>query len=102
MPTAYTDCAATGDFTRIAPFFSDDALREQPAIRERIAQNMGTRTDRLAATVEDIVTFPDSRAGARFVLGGEYTYLTLVKQDGVWKLDVWDDRPSFPEATPAA
>ena len=102
MLTSYTDCAATGDFTRIAPFFSDDALREQPAIRDRIAQNVGTRTDRLSATVEDIVTFPDGRAGARVVVGGEYAYLTLVKRDGVWKLDVWDDRPSVPDATPAA
>lgn len=102
MLTAYVDCASTGDFTRIAPFFSDAALREQPSSRERLAHPEEGRSSRLTATVGAIEVFPDGRVGVRFVLGSEYAYLTLVNEDGRWKIDVWDDRTSVPDATPAA
>ncbi len=102
---AYADCSTTGDYTRIYAFYSDQAIRESESIQEMVesTHDFG-EAPRVIATVEDIMRFPDGRAGARTVIDGEAAYLTFVMQDGQWKIDAWDDSDSRypPEATPAS
>ncbi|MGC4189634.1 MAG: hypothetical protein QM589_00185 [Thermomicrobiales bacterium] len=106
MLTGFVDCSSTGVFAQSATYFSDQALREQAQfddsrIRDRIGNSQEEGVYPKAATVEDIVVFPDGRVGVRIVLESEAAYLTLVKQDGEWKIDVWDDREMPTNATPA-
>lgn len=88
---AYVDCTATGDYTRIYAFYSDQDLRENETASDLVERDWRVNERPVQASVEDIVLFPDGRAGARAVIDGEATYLTFVQEDGVWKIDVWDD-----------
>lgn len=103
MIQSFVDCQANGDYARIGTFYTDRFLQGSPEYAALIRDGYQSGGDGGArstfAVVEDIVEFPDGRVGLRMVLDGEYAYLTLVKQDGAWKIDVWDDR--IDPATPA-
>ena len=92
MLQSYIDCTSSGDYTRMYAFYSDQAIRENDSMRDLVERDWQVGERPVQASVEDIVLFPDGRAGARAVIDGEATYLTFVQEDGVWKIDVWDDR----------
>jgi hypothetical protein len=50
--------------------------------------------------LENVVIFPDGRAGAMVNANGELAYLTFVYEDGRWLIDFWDDQLSGPESVP--
>ncbi len=105
MLQAYTDCNATGDYTRIYAFYSDQAIRESESVQSLVeAEHDVGEGWHVTTTVEEIVRFPDGRASARAGIDGEAAYLTFVYEDGAWKIDVWDDSVGgrVPIATPAA
>ncbi|MGB3304860.1 MAG: hypothetical protein WBA63_01665 [Thermomicrobiales bacterium] len=92
MLQSYVDCTAAGDYTRIYAFYSGQALRENEAAIDLVERDWQVGERPVQASVEDIVRFGDGRAGARAVIDGEATHLTFVQEDGIWKIDVWDDR----------
>ncbi len=105
MLQVYTDCNATGDYTRIYAFYSDQSIRDSETIQDMVeAEHDGGEMPRTSTAVEDIRLFADGRAGARAVIDGEAAYLTFVYEDGSWKIDVWDDSNGgrVPFATPAS
>lgn len=100
---AYTDCNATGDYSRIYAFYSDQAVRESEPIQNLVeAEHTVGELPRITSAVEDIVGIPDGRAGARTVIDGQPAYLTFVYEGGRWVIDVWDDSGSglLPGGTP--
>ncbi len=104
MLQAHTDCYLTGDYTRIHAFYSDQAIRESEVIQNLVeVEHEVAASPRITTTVEEIVLFPDGRAGAWTVIDGQPAYLTFILEDGQWKIDVWDDSGSglLPGGTPA-
>lgn len=83
-------------------FYSDQAIRDNQTLRDLVEREWKVGRGPARASVEDIVLFDDGRAGARTVIDGEPAYLTFVKQNAEWKIDVWDDSGSAPQvlATP--
>ncbi|MBA2470407.1 MAG: hypothetical protein H0V37_13465 [Chloroflexia bacterium] len=104
MLQGYADCNATGEYARIYAFYTAQAIRESEVIQDLVAiDHDAGEPARNTTTVEEIVLFPDGRAGARTVIDGQPAYLTFVLEDGQWKIDVWDDSGSglLPGGTPA-
>ncbi len=102
---SYTDCQATGDYTKIYAFYSDQAVRESDTIQDMVAaDHIVGSLPRVTTTVEEIEIFPDGRAGARTVIDGQPAYLTFMMEGGQWTIDVWDDSGSglLPGGTPEA
>ncbi len=93
MLKSYVECAWSSKPGAGYTFFSDEALRDHATVfitdlqTSRLIDAQGI----MPATVSDIRVFDDGRDGVRFAVHGEDAYLTLVQQNGEWKIDVWDD-----------
>jgi hypothetical protein len=91
-----------GNYPQMYAFYSDPAMPESKTIRDLVGREWQVGEGPARTGVEDIFLFDDGHAGARTVIDGEPAYLTFVKQNGEWKIDVWDDSGSTPHtlATP--
>lgn len=78
-------------------YYSDQAIRDSEAIRDLVEHQWQVGEGPGRVSVEDIEFFDDGRAGARSMINGEAAYLAFVKQNGEWKIDVWDDSGSAPQ-----
>lgn len=95
----YVDCSASGNYSQMYAYYSDQAIRDSETIRNLVERRWQVGDGPGRASVEDIILFDDGHAGARTVIDGEAAYLTFVKQNGEWKIDVWDDSGSGTDAT---
>jgi hypothetical protein len=105
-------CNAPGTHLEMYSLYSENMLRFHAAAGSMTIADI-TGLDQLATpasvspvsgfiAVENVVIFPDGRAGAMVNANGELAYLTFVFEDGRWLIDFWDDQLDGPEATPGA
>ncbi|MGI8482712.1 MAG: hypothetical protein ACR2OU_00430, partial [Thermomicrobiales bacterium] len=94
----YVECAWSSKPGAGYTFFSDEALRDHAPefITDLETSTLIDAQGIMPATVSDIRVFDDGRVGLRFAVHGKNAYLTLVQQNGEWKIDVWDDSGSEP------
>lgn len=100
-------CTMTGSELQQYALFSDNAVRAAAAaaaITVEDVDRMGeedeepTGLDRRLIAVEEVVIYPDGRAGAIVNFDGEIAYLTFVHDGDRWLIDAWDDRELEPPA----
>ncbi|HET8522030.1 MAG TPA: hypothetical protein VFL82_02280, partial [Thermomicrobiales bacterium] len=101
-------CQSNGSGWQTYALYSANAIRLMAEANNLTAEDLATEADNAPApnttgtstagqhgitvAIDDILTFPNGRAGAMVNFDGELAYLTFVHQGDRWLIDAWDDR----------